>query len=298
MGAAVAAGAFAGAMVAPIAQWHDAPRTAFDDTLRIDAFGNGARLLIFAAGLLAVVVAWGMPHLADRAVEYHALLLAAAAGMSLLAVSNSLVIAFIALELFSIALYVLVAIDVDALPGLEGALKYLVVGSVGAAFLLYGSALVYGATGQFEFDLIAQSIRHGDAHGGVLLLGIAMIIVGLGFKANSAPVPHVDAGRVRGSAHTGDRVHVGGHQDGGAGADVPRAGGSLRRGLGDLAGRDRSARGRVVRGRQPGGPAAGEREADAGLLHDRSHRASCSRRWPCTPRRPRAPCSTTWPSTR
>ena len=107
--------------------------------------------------------------------------------MSLLAVSNSLVIAFIALELFSIALYVLVAIDVDALPGLEGALKYLIVGSVGAAFLLYGSALVYGATGQFEFDLIAQSIRHGDAHGGVLLLGVAMIIVGLGFKANSAP---------------------------------------------------------------------------------------------------------------
>jgi len=112
VGAAVAVGAFAGAMVAPIAQWHDAPRTAFDDTLRIDAFGNGARMLIFAAGLLAVIVAWGMPHLADRAVEYHALLLAAAAGMSLLAVSNSLVIAFIALELFSIALYVLVAIDV------------------------------------------------------------------------------------------------------------------------------------------------------------------------------------------
>ena len=54
-------------MVAPIAQWHDAPRTAFDDTLRIDAFGNGARLLIFAAGLLAVIVAWGMPHLLDRA---------------------------------------------------------------------------------------------------------------------------------------------------------------------------------------------------------------------------------------
>ena len=64
VGAAVAVGAFAGAMVAPIAQWHDAPRTAFDDTLRIDAFGNGARLLIFAAGLLAVIVALG--HAASR----------------------------------------------------------------------------------------------------------------------------------------------------------------------------------------------------------------------------------------
>ena len=112
----------------------------------------------------------------------------------------------------------LVAIDSDALPGLEGALKYLIVGSVGAAFLLYGSALVYGATGQFEFDLIAQSIRHGDAHGGVLLLGVAMIIVGLGLQGQRRAVPHVDAGRLRGRAHAGDGVHVGRHQDRGAGA--------------------------------------------------------------------------------
>ena len=191
-----------------------------------------------------MIVAWGMPHLADRAVEYHALLLAAGAGMSLLAVSNSLVIAFIALELFSIALYVLVAIDSDALPGLEGALKYLIVGSVGAAFLLYGSALVYGATGQFEFDLIAQSIRHGDAHGGVLLAGRRDDHRRAGIQGQLRALPHVDAGCLRGSADTGNGVHVGRHQDRGTGADVPCAGGSLRRGLGDLAGRDRSARGR------------------------------------------------------
>ncbi len=187
LSALIAIGGLAGAMVAPVAQWHDAARGPFDHTLRIDAFGNGARLLIFAAAMLAVVIAWGMPRIADRVVEYHALLLAAAAGMSLLAVANSLVILFIALELFSIALYVLVAIESDELPGLEGSLKYLVIGSVGAAFLLYGSALVYGATGQFEFDRIAHSIHHGDAHSGVLLLGIALIVVGLGFKSNAAP---------------------------------------------------------------------------------------------------------------
>jgi NADH-quinone oxidoreductase subunit N len=185
--AVVALGGFLGAMVAPIAQWNDGARYSFDHTLRIDAFGNGARLLIFAAGVLAVVVAWGMPHIADRAIEYHALLLAAAAGMSLLAVANSLMILFIALELFSIALYVLVAIDTDRMDGLEGALKYLIIGSVGAAFLLYGSALVYGATGQLEFDRIAAVISRGDPHSGVLLLGIALIVVGLGFKSNAAP---------------------------------------------------------------------------------------------------------------
>jgi NADH-quinone oxidoreductase subunit N len=183
--AGVAVGGLVGAMVAPIAQWDDASRTAFQETLRIDAFGNAGRLLIFAAGILAVLVAWGMPRVAEHAIEYHALLLTACAGMSLLAVANSLMILFIALELFSIALYVLVAIDVDELPGLEGALKYLVIGSVGAAFLLYGSALVYGATNSLQFDQIAHNI--GDAHDGVLLMGIALIVVGLGFKANAAP---------------------------------------------------------------------------------------------------------------
>ena len=183
--AGVAVGGLVGAMVAPIAQWDDASRTAFQDTLRIDAFGNAGRLLIVAAGILAVLVAWGMPRVAEHAIEYHALLLTACAGMSLLAVANSLMILFIALELFSIALYVLVAIDVDELPGLEGALKYLVIGSVGAAFLLYGSALVYGATNSLQFDQIAHNI--GDAHDGVLLMGIALIVVGLGFKANAAP---------------------------------------------------------------------------------------------------------------
>ncbi len=186
--AAVALGGLAGAMVAPIAQWNDPARYAFDHTIRIDAFGNGARLLIFAAGIFAVLLAWGVPRVEEHALEYHALLLSACAGMSLLAVANSLMILFIALELFSIALYVLVAIDVDAISGLEGALKYLIIGSVGAAFLLYGSALVYGATGQIEFDRIAQQLSHGaDPKSGVLLLGLALIIVGLGFKANAAP---------------------------------------------------------------------------------------------------------------
>ena len=75
--------------------------------------------------------------------------------MSLLAISNSFVTVFVALELLSICLYILVAIDSDELLSLEGGLKYLIVGAVGAALLLYGAALVYGATGQLEFDGIA-----------------------------------------------------------------------------------------------------------------------------------------------
>jgi NADH-quinone oxidoreductase subunit N len=176
----------AAAAVAAI-QFEDTARFAFDHTLRIDAFGQGARMLIFVSGLLAVCVAFGMRDLRERGVEYHALALSACAGMSLLAVSNSFVTAFVALELFSICLYVLVAIETDDLLSLEGGLKYLIVGSVGAAFLLYGSALVYAAAGQLEFDRIAATLAHGDPHGVLLLAGLAFVIVGLAFKANAAP---------------------------------------------------------------------------------------------------------------
>jgi NADH-quinone oxidoreductase subunit N len=168
-------------------QFDDTARFAFDHTLRIDAFGQGGRMLIFLSGLLAVCVAFGMRDLRERGVEYHALLLSACAGMSLLAVANSFVTTFVALELFSICLYVLVAIETDDLLSLEGGLKYLIVGSVGAAFLLYGGALAYGATGELEFDRMARVLSHGDPHGVLLLAGIAFVVVGLAFKANAAP---------------------------------------------------------------------------------------------------------------
>jgi NADH-quinone oxidoreductase subunit N len=183
---AVSVVALVGALIAAAVQFNSAAHYSFDHTIRIDAFGQGARMLLFTAGLVAVCVSWGSAGgIAQRAVEYNALLLAAMAGMSLLAVANSLLILFVALELFSIALYVLVAIETESHAAVEGALKYLIIGSVGAAFLLYGSALVYGATGQLEFDRIAHAT--GSPHGVLLLTGIALIIVGLGFKANAAP---------------------------------------------------------------------------------------------------------------
>jgi NADH-quinone oxidoreductase subunit N len=187
LSAAAAVIALGAAAAASAIQFDDTARFAFDHTLRIDAFGQAGRMLIFVSGLLAVCIAFGMRDLRERGVEYHALLLSACAGMSLLAVANSFVTTFVALELFSICLYVLVAIETDDLLSLEGGLKYLIVGSIGAAFLLYGSALVYAATGRLEFDRIQAALAHGDPRGVLLLAGIAFVLVGLGFKANAAP---------------------------------------------------------------------------------------------------------------
>ena len=200
---------------------HDAPRTAFDHTLRIDAFGNGARLLIFAAGPAGRDASrWACAHLADRAVEYHALLLAArrrhvAAGGGEQP-GDRVHRAGAVLDLRCTCWWR--STSGRRCRAWRARLKYLVVGSVGAAFLLLriGAGLRRDRAARVRPDR-AVDPRTGDAHGGVLLLGIAMMHRRARVQGERGAVPHVDARRVRGGAHPGNRVHVGGHQDGRAG---------------------------------------------------------------------------------
>jgi NADH-quinone oxidoreductase subunit N len=102
--------------------------------------------------------------------------------------AGNLMTLFLSLEWFSICLYVLCAIDVDLEGSLEAGLKYLIVGSFGSAVLLFGSALVYGATGQLAFTRIAAAIGdQGLTDDPLLVIGLAMVLVGFGFKASAAP---------------------------------------------------------------------------------------------------------------
>ncbi|HVS86107.1 MAG TPA: NADH-quinone oxidoreductase subunit N, partial [Gaiellaceae bacterium] len=120
--------------------------------------------------------------------EFYALLLACTAGMAFFVGAANLMTLFLSLEWFSIALYVMCAIDYDLEGSLEAGLKYLVVGSFGSAALLFGSALVYGATGSISFDGIAQAIGgRGLDSNALLVLGLALILAGLGFKSSAAP---------------------------------------------------------------------------------------------------------------
>ncbi len=116
------------------------------------------------------------------------LLSTAGAGMIFLASANNLMTLFLGLEWFSISLYILCAIDAERERSLEAGLKYLIVGGFGSAVLLFGSALVYGATGELGFEKIAASVgAHDLSHDTLLLTGLAMILVGLGFKVSAAP---------------------------------------------------------------------------------------------------------------
>jgi NADH-quinone oxidoreductase subunit N len=147
-----------------------------------------------ATTLLAVehVPGWGRntdpARRDDHVAEFFALLLASAAGMAFFVGAANLMVLFLSLEWFSIALYVMCAIDYDLEGALEAGLKYLVIGSFGAGTLLFGSALVYGATGKISFDGIASAIGSQGLTGDTfVVVGIALIVAGLGFKMSAAP---------------------------------------------------------------------------------------------------------------
>ena len=147
-------------------------------------------MILCATGLATTLAS--VEHIARRReehiAEYFSLLLASAAGMAFFVGSANLMVMFLSLEWFSIALYVMCAIDYDLEGSLEAGLKYLVVGSFGSAALLFGSALVYGATSRIGFVEIARAVGQQNLSGDLLLvLGLAMIIAGLAFKSSSAP---------------------------------------------------------------------------------------------------------------
>ena len=144
------------------------------------------QIVICGIGLVTTLV--GAEHIArprdEHVAEFFSLLLACAAGMTFFVGSANLMVMFLSLEWFSIALYVMCAIDYDVEGALEAGLKYLIIGSFGSAALLFGSALVYGATNRIDFAGIAAN---GHSNDSLLVLGLAMIIAGLGFKSSSAP---------------------------------------------------------------------------------------------------------------
>lgn len=118
--------------------------------------------------------------------EYHALLLFGTVGMMLMASGNDLVILFLGLETLSLSTYVMAGLRKSDLRSNESAMKYFILGSFASAFLLYGMALTYGATGTTNITEIAASIANPNFPA-LLLVGGAMMIIGFGFKAAAVP---------------------------------------------------------------------------------------------------------------
>lgn len=160
-----------------------------EGALAFDSYTVVLGLLVCATGLVTTVLAWrdrGVGELGQG--EFFALLLTVAAGMFVLIAARNLVVAFVGLELLSLPLYILCASRIRSEHSLEAGLKYLIIGSVGSATLLYGFALVYGATGQTGYREIAAALGNSElASDPLLLAGIALAVVGFAFKASLAP---------------------------------------------------------------------------------------------------------------
>ncbi len=160
--------------------------------LRVDGLALVVDLIVVTAAAAAVLLSWRdeAPRTAGQG-EFHSLLLFSTMGMAVLISAQDIVTLFLGFELLSIPLYVLCAAEYRREGSLESGLKYLIIGSVGAATLVYGLAMIYGATGQTGFEAIAHVLASG--HGSkllgdpLLLGGIGLVVVGFAFKASVAP---------------------------------------------------------------------------------------------------------------
>jgi NADH-quinone oxidoreductase subunit N len=146
-------------------------------------------LIVAASGLATIALSLRSRAMVETGPgEYLSLLLGSIAGMILIAGASNLVTFFLGLELLSIPLYVLCASELRRRGSLESGLKYLVIGSLGSATLLYGLALIYGATAATDFEAISRAVgRESLATDPLFLTGIALTVTGLAFKASIAP---------------------------------------------------------------------------------------------------------------
>jgi len=164
------------------------PGLAYSGLMRVDAFSIFVHVIVIGAALLATL--GSIQYLDDENIqrgEYYALVLFAAAGMGILAGANELVTAFIGLEMSSISSYILAGFRKKALKSSEASLKYFILGSFATAFFLYGIAMVYGATGTTRIDQVQTALQGMAQLPALVILGLGLIFVGLGFKVVVAP---------------------------------------------------------------------------------------------------------------
>ncbi|MFN4141660.1 NADH-quinone oxidoreductase subunit NuoN [Aestuariivirga sp.] len=180
----VVALAIAGALVI----WGGEGRAeAFAGAFVSDTFARVMKVLALFGSAVALVLSDSfMKRDGSQRFEYPVLILLATSGMMLMISANSLIALYMGLELQSLSLYVLAAINRDSARASEAGLKYFVLGALSSGMLLYGASLVYGFTGTTSFPLIAQ---HLSAHGaGIgMIFGLVFIIAGLAFKISAVP---------------------------------------------------------------------------------------------------------------
>ena len=161
---------------------------AFQGTVALDNFGLFFTALFLGAAALTVLCSI---HYLDetriRKGEYHSLILFSTLGMILMATANDLILFFLGLETMSMGLYVLTGMWRERARATEAAMKYFINGAFASGFLLYGIALIFGATGTTNLARISVSLAGSAYDGSLLVAGALLLLIGLGFKVAAVP---------------------------------------------------------------------------------------------------------------
>jgi len=175
------------AMLVVVGLWGQHIRT-LSDMVLLDNFGLALTFIFLTVA--AVTVLLSVAYTSDRGLvrgEFYALILFAVMGMMVMATAGDLIVIFLGIELLSLPLYVLSGFARPALDSEEAALKYFLLGAFASGFLLYGIVLVFGATGSTNLLQIASALAKGGHGGPMLYAGVALLLVGLGFKVSVVP---------------------------------------------------------------------------------------------------------------
>lgn len=163
-------------------------QTAFNGMYVMDALALFFKRFFLIAAIIVLVMAVEFSDRIQAGIsEYYALILFALAGMMFAASANDFTFLFVAVELITVTFYVLTSFQRSKVASLEAGLKYLIMGGLSSALMVYGIALVFGISGQFNFDKLA-AVAPKFVDNKVFLVGVLLVLVGLGFKIASFPV--------------------------------------------------------------------------------------------------------------
>mgnify|MGYP005836311153 CR=1 FL=1 len=163
-------------------------QTAFNGMVVIDGFAIFLNVLFLSSGLIGIALAYDyLKRMGIERGEYYALLIFSIGGMMLMSVAADLIIVLLSLEWLSIPLYVLAGFARPQLDSEESAIKYFLMGAFASSFVLFGVALVFGASGTTALQGIVESAAGGVANLPLMVVGAALILIGIGYKVSAVP---------------------------------------------------------------------------------------------------------------
>ncbi len=159
----------------------------FGGSFVLDEFAYFLKILVLIGSFFAIAMSWAFAKSQSfDKFEYPVLIVLATLGMLLMLSANDMIALYLGLELQSLALYVIAAINRESVRSTEAGLKYFVLGSLSSGMLLYGMSLVYGFSGQIGFPQIAEVLAHDGASLG-LVIGLVFVLAGIAFKISAVP---------------------------------------------------------------------------------------------------------------